>query len=432
MTDGSVSRYISFRFLLEPRLTPAPDGVERFLIGPGQSADGTMWVAIADQEAACTAALAYEETAHDGVQSFSGYRALYDAVHMARPDITSMRLRLTSWSTVAGAMADDVEHYARRAAALLAQKPVALNGAELDSGGRLDELDRVLALMPFGVRAMLTVADEPRSDSDVYFEDTDPVLPSSEIGEQYRKRLLECLGAEGGDRAGLVKRITDLVSRLGQEREALDIRRSPEAALLVLDRVLAPGPAPVEPVPGPQAGHEFTALVDALVAAPDQRAGLLRSFLGTAGPGDREGLVVAVEHHYGGPAASWSAVPWLLCLVGEDRRLDELIAGEVGDLVRRTPTAQPRTQPPPPGVRLLGWDLDRMEKILDLLDRAVGGAEVPHEMSAVLTGLFGSQTDAELDRAEREHTERLRRSSDDLVRAKALRVLLNDEGEKPG
>lgn len=196
MTDGSVSRCISFRFL-EPRLTPAPDDVERFLIGPGQSADGMMWVAIADQEAACTAALAYEETAHDGVQSFSGYRALYAAVRTARPDITSVCLRLTSWGAVAEAMADDVEHYARRAAALLAQKPVALNGAELDSRGKLDELDRVLALMPFGVRAKLTVADEPRSDSDVYFEDTEPVLPSSEIGEQYRKRLLECLGAEG-------------------------------------------------------------------------------------------------------------------------------------------------------------------------------------------------------------------------------------------
>lgn len=229
-----------------------------------------------------------------------------------------------------------------------------------------------------------------------------------------------------------MKRITDLVSRLGQEREALDIRRSPEAALSVLDRVPAPGPAQGEPVPAPEAGHEFTALVDTLVGAPDQRAGLLRSFLGTAGPRDRESLVAAVANRYGGHAASWSAVPWLLCLVGEDRRLDELVAGEVGALVRRTPTAQPRTQPPPPGVRLLGWDLDRMEKILDLLDRAVGDAEVPHEMSTVLSCLFGSGTDAELDRAEREHRERLRRSSDDLVRAKALRVLLNDEGEKHG
>ncbi|MFF3400176.1 hypothetical protein ACFYW6_16790 [Streptomyces sp. NPDC002659] len=432
MTDGHVSRYISFRFF-GPRLTPAPDGVERFLIGPGLSADGTMRVEIGDRGAARIAELRYKETAPDpDAPSFSGYRALYDAVLRARQDVTALDVRRTSWGAVAEAMADNVEHYVRRAAALLAQKPVALNGAELDSRGKLDELDRVLALMPFGVRAKLTVADESRSDSDVYFEDTEPVLPWSELGERYRNRLLECLGAEGGDRAGLVKRITDLVSSLGQEREALDIRHGPEAALSVLDSVPAPGPADGEPVPGPEAGHGFTALVDALVGAPDQRAGRLRSFLGTAGPEDRERLVAAVQDHYGGPAGSWSAVPWLLCLVGEDRRLDELIAWEVSDLVRRTPTAQPGTHPPPPGVQLLGWDLDRMEKILDLLDRAVGDAEVPREMPTVLSSLFGSGTDAELDRAEREHRERLSSSSDGLVRAKALRVLLNDEGEKAG
>ncbi|MCX4585546.1 hypothetical protein [Streptomyces sp. NBC_01481] len=442
MTEGDVSRYIGFRFL-KPTLTPIPDGVERFLIGPGLSADVIVRVAIAGQDAARTVELAYEETARNGVQSFCGYRALYDAVRGARQDIECVRLRLTSWSTIAEALADNVEHYVRCAAALLGRTSVALNGCRLDSGEKLDELDRVLALMPFGVRAKLTVANESRSDSGLYFEDTEPALPQSVISDGYRARLLECFGPAAGNRAELLKRITMVVSGLGQEQAALDLRHSPEAALPLLEKVLAPGPAHGEPAPRPAAEpvggspkharpvpqRQITALVDALDGAPDQRAVLLRSFLDTARPGDRKDLVAAVGDRYGDPAAPWSALPWLLCLVGEDNRLDAHIAWKVGALVRQPPATQPGRQAPPTGPRL-GADLNRMASILALLDRAVGDAEAPQEMSTVLSGL-GSQIHAELDRAEEEHNRQLRQSTERLVRAEALRDLLNDEGEKP-
>jgi hypothetical protein len=296
-----------------------------------------------------------------------------------------------------------------QAAALLSGQQVKLPGADLGWGDRLDTVDAIVAMLPYGVRSSLRVSTHAAlADSfDLSFIDEERPAVSvghTESAREYQRQATEYLDEHRDDSAGAVR---DIVSSLSQQADAIHGRVADSAPRVVT--ILSDVLAELRKTSGPQvvtSTGEAPGPEDVFRPAHSKTDDLdLRDVDGAAQRMLAEGqdgrdVCATILARYRPDGDPWALVPHLLFLVGLDTALSEAI----GQWLTSLPEGGPLNEIPP----ALSVTPDRIRAILHLVLEQL---EAPgfEGLCAVIVSMFGAAMLAPCREEETEINEELAR-----------------------